>query len=36
MSLGSDLPDAMIITSDPAAYRRADGIAVVLAALLGP
>lgn len=34
--LGDDLVDAMIITTGPYAYRRADGIAVVPAALLGP
>jgi predicted AAA+ superfamily ATPase len=34
--LGDDLLDAAIITTGPDAYRRADGIAVVPAALLGP
>lgn len=34
--LGGDLLDAMVITSGQRAYRRADGIAVVPAALLGP
>jgi hypothetical protein len=34
--LGSDLVDAVVITSGTEAYRRADGIAVVPAALLGP
>lgn len=34
--LGSDLLDAAVITTGPEAYRRADGIAVVPAALLGP
>jgi len=34
--LGQDLLDAVIVTSGPAAYRRADGIGVVPAALLGP
>jgi predicted AAA+ superfamily ATPase len=34
--LGSDLIDAAVITSGPHAYRRADGIAVIPAALLGP
>jgi hypothetical protein len=33
---GDDLTDAAVITTGPAAYRRADGIAVVPAALLGP
>jgi len=32
---GDDLLDAAIITTGAQAYRRADGIAVVLAALLG-
>lgn len=35
-TIGDDLLDAMIITTGPYAYRRADGIAVVPAALLGP
>jgi predicted AAA+ superfamily ATPase len=34
--LGDDLLDAVVVTTGPAAYRRADGIAVVPAALLGP
>jgi predicted AAA+ superfamily ATPase len=34
--IGSDLLDAVVITSGPYAYRREDGIAVVPAALLGP
>lgn len=33
--LGDDLLDALVITTGPAAYRRADGIGVVPAALLG-
>lgn len=34
--LGSDFLDAVIVTTGRDAYRRADGIAVVPAALLGP
>lgn len=34
--VGSDLLDAVIVTTGPYAYRRPDGIAVVPAALLGP
>ncbi len=34
--LGPDLLDAIVITTGTEAYRRADGIAVVPAALLGP
>ncbi len=34
--LGDDLADSVVITTGAAAYRRADGIAVVPAALLGP
>jgi predicted AAA+ superfamily ATPase len=34
--LGPDLLDAAIITTGPDAYRRADGIGVIPAALLGP
>lgn len=34
--IGNDLLDAVIVTTGPHAYRRADGIAVVPAALLGP
>ena len=34
--IGDDLLDAAVITTGPAAYRRADGIAVIPAALLGP
>ena len=35
-ALGPDLLDAVVITTGTDAYRRADGIAVVPAALLGP
>lgn len=34
--IGDDLLDAAVITTGPGAYRRADGIAVLPAALLGP
>ena len=34
--LGPDLLDAVVITTGPEAYRRADGIGVVPASLLGP
>jgi predicted AAA+ superfamily ATPase len=34
--IGSDLLDAVVITTGPYAYRRPDGIAVIPAALLGP
>jgi hypothetical protein len=34
--LGDDLRDAVVVTTGRQAYRRADGIAVVPAALLGP
>lgn len=34
--IGSDLLDTVVISTGPYAYRRADGIAVVPAALLGP
>jgi predicted AAA+ superfamily ATPase len=34
--LGDELADAIIITTGTTAYRRADGIAVIPAALLGP
>jgi len=34
--IGSNLLDAIVITSGPYAYRRQDGIGVVPAALLGP
>jgi predicted AAA+ superfamily ATPase len=34
--IGADLIDAIVITTGASAYRRADGIAVVPAALLGP
>ncbi|HSZ14221.1 MAG TPA: DUF4143 domain-containing protein [Solirubrobacteraceae bacterium] len=34
--IGSDLLDAVVVTTGPYAYRRPDGIAVVPAALLGP
>lgn len=33
--LGDDLLDAVILTTGAQAYRRADGVAVVTAALLG-
>jgi len=35
-ALGPELLDAVVITTGPHAYRRADGIAVVPAAVLGP
>jgi hypothetical protein len=34
--IGTDLVDAIVVTTGPEAYRRQDGIAVVPAALLGP
>ncbi|WP_375430916.1 DUF4143 domain-containing protein [uncultured Friedmanniella sp.] len=34
--IGDDLIDAVVVTAGPYAYRRADGIAVVPLALLGP
>jgi uncharacterized protein len=34
--LGDQLADAIVVTTGPTAYRRADGIGVVPAALLGP
>jgi len=34
--LGEDLLDAVVVTTGREAYRLADGIAVVSAALLGP
>ncbi len=34
--LGAELADAIVVTTGPSAYRRADGIGVVPAALLGP
>ncbi|BDZ38977.1 hypothetical protein GCM10025863_15910 [Microbacterium suwonense] len=34
--MGPYLTDAVVITTGPAAYRRADGIAVIPASLLGP
>ena len=34
--IGDDLIDALVLTTGPQAYRRADGIAVIPAALLGP
>lgn len=34
--IGEDLIDALVVTTGPRAYRRADEIAVVPAALLGP
>lgn len=35
-AIGDDLLDAVVVTIGPDAYRRADGIAVIPAALLGP
>lgn len=35
-TIGDDLLDAVVVTTEQEAYRRADGIAVVPAALLGP
>jgi uncharacterized protein len=35
-SIGDDLIDAAVITTERYAYRRADGIRVIPAALLGP
>ena len=35
-SVGDDLLDAVVVTTGSEAYRHADGIAVVPAALLGP
>ena len=34
--LGDDLLDAIVLTTGPSAYRRADGIGVVPLGLLGP
>jgi predicted AAA+ superfamily ATPase len=34
--MGDDLLDAVVVTTGPEAYRRADGIGIVPAALLGP
>ena len=34
--IGDGLADAFVMTTGPTAYRRADGIGVVPAALLGP
>ena len=34
--LGESLADAIVVTTGPVAYRRADGIGVVPAALMGP
>src|SRR5690554_632264 len=34
--LGDDLLDTVVVTTGPQAYRRPDGVAVILAALLGP
>ena len=34
--LGDELADTIVVTTGPTAYRRADGIGVVPAALLGP
>lgn len=33
--IGDDLVDSVVLTTGPCAYRRADGIAVIPAALLG-
>ncbi len=35
-TIGDDLLDTMVITTGPDAYRRADGVAVIPAVLLGP
>lgn len=35
-TIGDDLLDRVLITTGTEAYRRADGVAVVLAGLLGP
>ena len=35
-AIGSDLLDAVVVTTGPYAYRRQDGIAVIPAALFGP
>jgi len=34
--IGGDLVDSIVVTTGPEAYRRADGVGVVPAALLGP
>jgi hypothetical protein len=34
--LGDGCREAVVVTTGPRAYRRADGIAVIWAALLGP
>jgi predicted AAA+ superfamily ATPase len=34
--MGSDLLDAVVVSTGPAAYRRADGVGVIPAALLSP
>jgi len=34
--LGDELADAIVVTTGPTAYRRADSIGVVPGALLGP
>ena len=34
--IGPNLPDAFVVTTGSEAYRRADGVGVVPAALLGP
>ena len=34
--LGEQLADRIVITTGPVAYRRADGVAVIPLALLGP
>ena len=35
-TIGSQLVDAIVVTTGPEAHRREDGIGVVPAALLGP
>jgi hypothetical protein len=35
-AIGDELLDALVVTTGENAYRRADGIGVVPAALLGP
>lgn len=35
-NVGADLLDAVVVRTGPDAYRRADGIGVVPAELLGP
>jgi hypothetical protein len=34
--VGDDLVDSIVVSAGPEAYRRADGVGVVPAALLGP